>query len=106
MGEDFSTEKVSVSPLFVSLDYCRRFCSCESTRLQQHSIAFNEQPTSGSAAITWKPQNFTSFNNGWNLVRDQGVGGSNPLSPTNIFNHLQQPHLDLLGMAQVVCRCR
>ncbi len=23
------------------------------------------------------------------LVRDQGVGGSNPLSPTNIFNSLQ-----------------
>src|SRR2546429_397099 len=22
------------------------------------------------------------------LVRDQGVGGSNPLSPTNLFNHL------------------
>jgi hypothetical protein len=23
------------------------------------------------------------------LVRDQGVGGSNPLSPTNLFNHLE-----------------
>ena len=23
------------------------------------------------------------------LVRDQGVGGSNPLSPTNIFNKIQ-----------------
>jgi hypothetical protein len=23
-----------------------------------------------------------------NLVRDQGVGGSNPLSPTNLFKHL------------------
>ncbi len=23
-----------------------------------------------------------------NLVRDQGVGGSNPLSPTNIFNDI------------------
>ena len=23
------------------------------------------------------------------LVRDQGVGGSNPLSPTNLFNYLQ-----------------
>src|SRR5437763_5081259 len=22
------------------------------------------------------------------LLRDQGVGGSNPLSPTNLFNHL------------------
>src|SRR5579862_1466090 len=24
------------------------------------------------------------------LVRDQGVGGSNPLSPTNLFNNFQQ----------------
>jgi hypothetical protein len=23
------------------------------------------------------------------LVRDQGVGGSNPLSPTNVFNNLR-----------------
>ncbi len=29
------------------------------------------------------------FNNVLNLVRDQGVGGSNPLSPTNSFNHLR-----------------
>jgi hypothetical protein len=27
------------------------------------------------------------------LVRDQGVGGSNPLSPTIFFKHLQQIHL-------------
>jgi hypothetical protein len=27
------------------------------------------------------------------LVRDQGVGGSNPLSPTNLVKHLQQIHL-------------
>ncbi len=36
----------------------------------------------------WKPQNSTDFNKVWNLVRDQGVGGSNPLSPTNIFKHI------------------
>ena len=24
----------------------------------------------------------------WNLVRDQGIGGSNPLSPTNSFKHI------------------
>ena len=24
------------------------------------------------------------------LVRDQGVGGSNPLSPTNLFNNLHE----------------
>ena len=27
------------------------------------------------------------------LVRDQGVGGSNPLSPTNFFNNLQTHHI-------------
>ena len=29
------------------------------------------------------------------LVRDQGVGGSNPLSPTNRINHLQTFYPDL-----------
>jgi hypothetical protein len=32
------------------------------------------------------------FNKRWNPVRDQGVGGSIPLSPSNIFKHLvRQP---------------
>ena len=30
-----------------------------------------------------------NFNERIKLVRDQGVGGSNPLSPTNVFKHLQ-----------------
>jgi hypothetical protein len=30
----------------------------------------------------------TDFNKPWNLVRDQGVGGSNPLSPTNLFKQI------------------
>ena len=34
------------------------------------------------------------------LVRDQGVGGSNPLSPTNIFNNLQQ----FLSRRKIQCR--
>jgi hypothetical protein len=29
----------------------------------------------------------TDFNNSLKLVRDQGVGGSNPLSPTNYFQY-------------------
>ena len=36
--------------------------------------------------ISYKQQ--ISTYKGWNLVRDQRVGGSNPLSPTNIFNRL------------------
>jgi hypothetical protein len=30
-----------------------------------------------------------SSNKPWNLVRDQGVGGSNPLSPANHFKAMQ-----------------
>ena len=35
------------------------------------------------------------------LVRDQGVGGSNPLSPTNTFNHLQTGDPEPLGLGQM-----
>ncbi len=41
---------------------CRRFCSCESTRLQQRSTDFNKQHVRGSTAITWNQQNSTDFN--------------------------------------------
>ncbi len=37
------------------------------------------------------------------LVRDQGVGGSNPLSPTIFFNHLQKPPLGPLEPYQMPC---
>jgi len=47
------------------------------------------RPASHSIQISWKPRISTDFNNQLNLVRDQGVGGSNPLSPTNYFNTLQ-----------------
>ena len=36
------------------------------------------------------------------LVRDQGVGGSNPLSPTIRFNHLQISESSYLILAQVL----
>ncbi len=36
------------------------------------------------------------------LVRDQGVGGSNPLSPTNVFNSLKTSVSDPFGSAQVL----
>jgi len=36
------------------------------------------------------------------LVRNQGVGGSNPLAPTNIFSHLQTSDSDPRGLAQVL----
>ena len=41
------------------------------------------------------------------LVRDQGVGGSNPLSPTNLSNNLHRPHppQDLV-LCRSLCRNR
>ncbi len=35
------------------------------------------------------------------LVRDQGVGGSNPLSPTNLFKQLRQFPPDPIGCNRV-----
>jgi len=89
----FENHRAGVETKIVSLEgftpnKCRRFCSCQSTRLQQRSTDFNKQAAIGSTAITWNQQNSTDFNRVWNLVRDQGVGGSNPLSPTN-FNELR-----------------
>jgi hypothetical protein len=43
----------------------------------------------------------TDFNKPQNPVRDHGVGGSNPLSPTNIFNELRIIDPDHLGVGQV-----
>jgi hypothetical protein len=57
---------------------CSRFCYCESAKLQQDSTEFNKQAANIS----------TSFNTLWHLVRDQEAGGSNPLAPTIIFNHV------------------
>src|ERR1019366_2143464 len=70
---------------------CSRNCNCQSLQEPQTSTDFNDRHATGSISISYKPQLSTDFNNLWNLVRDQGVGGSNPLSPTNIFNELQ-PH--------------
>jgi hypothetical protein len=36
------------------------------------------------------------------LVRDQGVGGSNPLSPTNKINDLQKGEPDPMVLAEVL----
>jgi hypothetical protein len=76
-----------ISP-FVRSSNCRRFCSWKSTRVQQNSTWFHDQRTNDSMSITYKQQNPTNFNRLSNLVRDQGVGGSNPLSPTIIFNEI------------------
>src|ERR1035437_5571150 len=66
----------------------RRNCNCQSLQEPQSSTAFHYWHATGSISISYKPQLSTDFNNLWNLVRDQGVGGSNPLSPTNYFQPL------------------
>jgi hypothetical protein len=42
------------------------------------------------------------FNRSKNLVRDQGVGGSNPLSATNKINNLQKGEPGPLVLGQVL----
>jgi len=61
---------------------CSRNCNCQSLQEPQTSTDFNDRHATGSISISYKPQTSTGFNSLWNLVRDQGVGGSNPLSPT------------------------
>ncbi len=46
-----------------------------------------------SIQSSYKQPISTDFNNSLKLVRDQGVGGSNPLSPTNNLNALQTSNL-------------
>jgi hypothetical protein len=41
-----------------------------------------------SILITCGLPNSVEFNKSRNLVRDQGVGGSNPLSPTYLFKYI------------------
>ena len=67
---------------------CSRNCNCQSLQEPQTSTDFNDRHATGSISISYKPQLSTDFNNLWNLVRDQGVGGSNPLSPANVLNNL------------------
>jgi len=65
--------------------------SPESTKCSRHlsgSIAKPALSATHSTAITYGLQISIIFHNRLNLVRDQGVGGSNPLSPTNLFKHL------------------
>ena len=56
-----------------------------STFNTNQQLSTRERAT-GSISINYKLQILIGFHNALNLVRDQGVGGSNPLSPTNYLN--------------------
>jgi hypothetical protein len=71
--------------LLIRLLYCSRFCSGLASKLHRGSTEFNKLPATNATAITWNHRISTDFNKHRNLVRDQGVGGSNPLSPINYF---------------------
>jgi|SRR6266853_1498957 len=75
---------------------------CESLRLQQIATAFHDRLATTSLSTSCEPQFPTCFNTDSNLVRDQGVGGSNPLSPTNIFKQMQSLMPGYLVMYQVL----
>ena len=78
----------SIGSLFIRLFHCSRFCSGRASKLQRSSPRFNNAATTSATAITWNQRISTDFTNVRNLVRDHGVGGSNPLSPTNCFQAL------------------
>ena len=59
-----------------------------SIREQQTSSIFNTRCVTHSIKNSCKLRISIDFNKCANLARDPGVGGSNPLSPTNLFKHL------------------
>jgi hypothetical protein len=70
-------------------DGCSRICSCQSIREHCETTTFTIAAANHSITNRWKRSISTDFNSSLKLVRDQGVGGSNPLSPTNNFSTLQ-----------------
>ena len=69
---------------------CSRFCSCQSIQNPQRPTGIGMQAVNYSIKSTYFHQFSTDFNRSFDLVRDQGVGGSNPLTPTIIFNNLHR----------------
>jgi len=80
--------KTVCDSLFIRFVDCRRFCDGQSFHVQHGPTAFNKRLATVSISINYKLQISIDFHNLLNLVRDQGVGGSNPLSPTNCFQQL------------------
>jgi hypothetical protein len=87
--EKFHVSANLFNSAFIRCSAVDDFVAANAPRVQSISTALNKQPATGSTAITGSGKSSTSFNNAWNLVRDQRVGGSNPLSPTILFNYLQ-----------------
>ncbi len=73
-------------PIFrlCSLRYCRRFCSCGSIRTQQGSTCFTirRQTIQRQSLTSNKTPQIAAGSGIWS---GPGVGGSSPLSPTNLY---------------------
>src|SRR6266436_7981364 len=93
--------QINESDGYLRLEKCRRFCSGRSTKAQQRATGCWMLNATRATPITCSLQNSIEFNKRWNLVRDQGVGGSNPLSPTNCFQSLTVSRVGPLVVAQV-----
>src|ERR1035437_5310659 len=83
-----------LEPNFANTYRCSRNRSGQSTLEPFRTTVFNTKAATHSIKITYFRSISTDFNKSSNLVRDQGVGGSNPLSPTNTFNNLQPLYPD------------
>jgi hypothetical protein len=68
---------------------CIRNCGGRSTLEPFRTTTFNSMAAKDSIESCYFRSISADFNKSPKLVRDQGVGGSNPLSPTNIINNVQ-----------------
>jgi hypothetical protein len=85
---------------------CSRNRSGQSTLELFRAAAFNGVAATRSIKSSYSHQISTRFNKSFNLVRDQGVGGSNLLSPTNKVDNLQTREPNPLVLAQMCQRRR
>jgi hypothetical protein len=83
-----NVQKNSAVSSFVRQVNCRRFCDGRASKDHQLLLTINRATPSYTSQITSNCSISPDFTKTRNLVRDQGGGGSNPLSPTNSFNNL------------------
>jgi hypothetical protein len=68
---------------------CSQNCGGQSLQKPVGSIDFHVTAASNLIQSSCEPQISSNPNSRWKLDRDQGVGGSNPLSPTIQFSYLE-----------------
>ena len=68
---------------------CRRFCAPKASEFNESQQCSTTDVQQVQYQAVGNDKISIDFTKVWNLVRDQGVGGSNPLSPTNLYNATQ-----------------